>query len=75
MRRTTNFLLGLLLGGIIGASVAILMTPSSGKDLQSEIKKYIDTVQGEVQNAAHERRIELEKQLSTLREPKAPEKP
>lgn len=36
---TENFLLGMLIGGIIGAGVALLLAPASGKETREYIKK------------------------------------
>ena len=42
MNRALNFLLGATIGGIIGATVAILLAPYSGEELRAEIsiRKY-----------------------------------
>jgi gas vesicle protein len=70
MNRATNFLLGAVIGGFIGATIAILVAPSSGEDLRNEIKMRSNQVRTEVAQAAAERRAELENQLASLRAPR-----
>lgn len=70
MNRALNFLLGAAIGGFIGATVAILMAPSSGEELRSEIGMRTDRIRSEVTQAAADRRAELESQLASLRAPK-----
>jgi gas vesicle protein len=69
MRRAMNFLLGAAVGGIVGASLVLLLTPSSGKTLRKQIQEQTERIKIEVQEAAATRRAELEKQLATLRQP------
>ncbi|HLE50641.1 MAG TPA: YtxH domain-containing protein, partial [Anaerolineales bacterium] len=68
--RTFNFLLGALIGGLVGATVAILLTPASGEELRSQMKMRADHIRADVMEAAAERRAELEHQLAALRAPK-----
>jgi gas vesicle protein len=72
MNKIFNFIAGATLGALVGASVAILLAPTSGEELQAQIKSQVDQIQLEVKTAASDRRAELEKQLSTLREPRPP---
>ncbi len=69
MNRALNFLLGAAIGGFIGATVAILMAPSSGEELRTEISMRTDRIRSEVTQAAADRRAELESQLAALRAP------
>ena len=70
MNKFINFVAGATLGALVGASVAILLAPVSGEELQAQIKAQVEQIQLEVKNAATERRAELEEQLSTLRQPR-----
>ena len=70
MNRALNFLLGATIGGLIGATVAILLAPSSGEDLRAGINMRTNQIRSEVSQAAAERRAELERQLATLKAPK-----
>ena len=72
MNRTIRFLEGMLLGVLVGAAVAILLAPSSGEELRNQIQLEIDRVQSEMQQAAEQRRLELEHQLADLRAPRGP---
>ena len=70
MNRAINFLLGAVIGGFIGATVAILLAPSSGEELRIEIRSRTDQIRSEVSQAAADRRAELESQLASLRAPR-----
>jgi gas vesicle protein len=67
MQRAISFIAGLLTGAIIGAMVAILLTPVSGENLQMQIRTRAQNIEREISKAASERRAELEKQLAALR--------
>ncbi|MBN2677544.1 MAG: YtxH domain-containing protein [Anaerolineaceae bacterium] len=69
MNRATNFLFGAFLGGLVGATFALLFTPKSGAELRQEIIDYTDQVQTEIKQAAVTKRQELEAQLASLRRP------
>jgi gas vesicle protein len=70
MHRTYNFLSGALLGGLIGAGIAILLAPASGEELREQMQDRAKQVELEVKNAAASRRAEMEQQLAELRTPK-----
>ena len=69
MNRAINFLLGATIGGIIGATIAILLAPYSGEELRGEINVRTERIKSEVSQAAAERRAELERQLAALKAP------
>jgi gas vesicle protein len=69
MNRALNFLLGATIGGIIGATAAILLAPYSGEELRAEINIRKDQIRSEVSQAAADRRAELERQLAALKAP------
>jgi gas vesicle protein len=73
MNRTLNFLLWILIGGLVGATAGILLAPASGEELRADISSRADQVRADVSKAAAERRAELEKQLAALRAPQEPE--
>ena len=64
MDKTLDFLGGLLLGALVGASVAILLAPKSGADTQAALRARVDGVIEEGRRAAAERRAELEAQFA-----------
>jgi gas vesicle protein len=66
MKKFGKFLFGAMLGGLVGSGVALLFAPASGKATQQEIVAYFDHLKDEVQQAADEKRAELEDQLRTL---------
>jgi gas vesicle protein len=68
--RTSNFLIGAILGSLIGAGLAIMTAPASGEELREQIQDRAQRLQIEVKNAAATRRAEMEQQLSALRTPR-----
>ncbi|MCY2924768.1 MAG: YtxH domain-containing protein [Planctomycetota bacterium] len=71
MRRAFSFFIGTLIGGIIGAAVALLFTPSAGKDLRVQITDRAQGLAADIRHAANTKRIELQERLETLRAPRA----
>jgi gas vesicle protein len=67
-----SFVMGALGGALVGATLAILFAPSSGEDLRREIRSRADRFRDEIRDAAQQRRIELERQLQSLRHPEIP---
>jgi len=72
MKRVMNFLIGAALGALVGATLAILLTPYSGDDLRTQVQTRVDRVRQEMENAANTRRAELEAHLQSLRSPAPP---
>jgi gas vesicle protein len=68
MKRLLTFVLGAASGALVGASIAILMAPASGDDLRGELRDRFGRLRDEIQGAANERRAELERQLSSMRQ-------
>lgn len=62
-----SFLMGAMIGGLVGSTFALLFAPSSGTDLQSRIKTNFTNLTEEIHQAASDRRKELTLQLETLR--------
>jgi gas vesicle protein len=69
MRQIMNFITGMILGGLVGATVAILFAPASGEDLRYQIQERSIQIRDEVKAVADARRAELERELSALRTP------
>ncbi len=67
MQKALNFVLGLVLGAMVGSAAALLMTPMSGDELRMEVRDYTRQVKSEVEEAASARRLELERELANLR--------
>jgi gas vesicle protein len=72
MRGAVSFVVGAILGSLVGASLAILLAPMSGQELRNEINDRARSISEEVEMAAKARRAELEKQLEQLRNPVKP---
>jgi len=70
MRRMFGFFIGVVVGGLVGATVALLLAPESGEKLRNLIRERGAAFLGEVKHAADTRRIELQDRLETLRTPK-----
>ena len=70
MRRAFGFLIGTVIGGIIGAGIALLLTPMSGRDLRYQINDRAQGVAASIRSAANTKRIELQERLETLRTPR-----
>lgn len=62
-----RFLIGFIIGLILGAAVILLTTPQSGKELQQRVKDRFDYVLAEGRQAAEVRRVELENRLADLK--------
>jgi len=69
MRKFLSFLIGTTMGALVGATLALLLTPSSGETLRGQIRDRFNTLQDELSQAAADRRIELENYLEELRKP------
>ncbi len=70
MQRTLSYLAGVVTGALVGATIMVLFTPTSGETIRSDLRKRIDGLVSQMQDAAQARRTEMEAQLDALREPK-----
>lgn len=73
MRKAFNFIAGMIMGGLVGATVAILLAPASGEDIKIQVQDRITRVRDEVKAVADARRAELERELAALRAPQKKE--
>ena len=71
MRRTLSFFIGATIGGMVGATLALLFAPASGKELRVQIGDRTQTFAADIRQAANTKRIELQERLEVLRTPKA----
>ena len=69
MRRMFGFLIGIVVGGLVGSTIALLLAPGSGDELRSEIRTRGENFFSDVRQAADERKIELRQRLDAMREP------
>jgi gas vesicle protein len=67
MGRFFSFLMGALTGALVGATVALLLAPSSGEELQTRARERFTTVKDEVRQAYEARVAQLETELESLR--------
>jgi gas vesicle protein len=70
MRRTFGFLIGIVVGGFVGSTIALLMAPEAGDQLRADLRSRGESFFNEVRSAADERKIELRQRLDYMREPK-----
>jgi gas vesicle protein len=71
MRRAFSFLIGAVMGGLVGATAALLFAPSSGLELRSQIEARTRGFTADIRQAAGAKRIELQERLETLRAPRS----
>ncbi len=67
MNKVFNFIFGVLLGGLVGAGLALLLAPYSGNELRDELRARTAGFQANLNEAVASRRSELEYQLAQLR--------
>jgi len=70
MRRMFGFMIGIVVGALIGSTVALLLTPETGEKLRSELRARGEILVNDVKHAAEARRIELTEQLDSMRAPR-----
>ena len=69
MRRMFGFMIGIVVGALIGSSVALLLAPETGEKFRNEIRARGEVLVNDVRHAATARRIELTEQLESMRAP------
>jgi len=72
MKSFMAFLMGAMMGGLVGATVAILLAPYSGEELRMQMVDRTERLREDIRKAAMDRRTELEEQLAALRTPQKP---
>jgi len=75
MRKILGFLIGIFVGWLVGATVALLLAPQTGENLRDEIRSRSTGFLGEIKDAADARRTALEQQLAAMRAPRMPQSP
>ncbi len=63
MRKAGSFLLGAILGGILGGATILLLAPGSGEETKSAIRDRFTNLRIELGNAIAEKRSALESEL------------
>ena len=70
MKRMFGFLIGIVVGGLVGSTIALLLAPESGDELRSELRARGENFFSDVRQAADERKIELRQRLDAMRAPR-----
>lgn len=70
MRRIFGFLMGVVVGGLFGSTIALLLAPESGEELRGELRVRGENFFSDVRQAADERKIELRQKLDEMRAPR-----
>jgi gas vesicle protein len=73
MHKIFSFFTGLIMGGLVGGTVAILLAPSSGEEIRGQLQERSIRLRDDIKAVAQERRAELERELETLRAPRPKE--
>jgi len=68
MRKIGMFLSGIVVGGLVGATFALLLAPASGEQLRRQITDYTNQSVSEIRHAAQQKRTDLEERLAQLRQ-------
>jgi len=71
MRRMFGFMMGIVVGALVGSTVALLLAPETGDKFRNEIRARGEGFVNDVRHAAEARRIELTEQLESMRAPRA----
>ena len=66
MRTFGKFVLGAVIGGILGTALALLFAPVAGNDLRDRIRDYCTNIRDEVKDAAASKSQELQSHLAAL---------
>lgn len=69
MKKMLSFMIGAVMGGLVGATIALLFAPATGEELRGQMKDRFSSLQDELSQAMNSRKIELEKKLEDMRKP------
>ncbi|HEX2697651.1 MAG TPA: YtxH domain-containing protein [Anaerolineales bacterium] len=69
MRRMFGFLIGIMVGGLVGSTVALLLAPESGERLRNEIRARGEGLIGDIRRAGEARQAEMSQHLESLKAP------
>ena len=73
MDKFGKFVMGFLMGALVGAGASVLLAPYSGDRMRTEISNYFENASEEIRLAAIRKREELEIQLEEMRTPNKPQ--
>ena len=69
MRKAFSFLIGIMVGAVVGGMFALLFTPESGSSLRGKVTQHTSGFLGEIKAAVADRRKALEDRLAELSNP------
>lgn len=69
MGRVFRIMAGVLLGAAVTGGLVLLFAPQSGEDTRRMIEERIEAILAEGREAAETRRLELQSQFETLKQP------
>ena len=69
MRQIFGFLTGILIGWLVGSTIALLVAPKPGDALRGDIRARSTGFIDEIKDASKQRRAQLEEKLAALRAP------
>lgn len=72
MRNFGMYVLGAIVGGLVGGGIGLLLAPKPGRQLRNDISDYAGYVREEVKTASQQRRVELQGELDRMRQPEIP---
>jgi gas vesicle protein len=70
MKKMFGFLIGIVVGGLVGSTIALLLAPDSGEELRTQLRSRGEGFFSDVRQAADDRKIELRQKLDEMRAPK-----
>jgi len=65
-----GFMIGIFVGWLVGATLALLLAPESGENLRGELRSRSTNFMSEIKSATDARRSQLEDQLAVMRAPR-----
>jgi gas vesicle protein len=71
MRQIMGFFVGIFIGWLVGATIALLLAPQTGESLRGEINSRSTGFVDEIKSAVDSRRMQLERQLEAMRAPRS----
>lgn len=66
MKNFCRFILGVVLGAVTGATLALLLTPESGNTLRNRVFENFTMIRDDVKKAAQQKRDELQAELARM---------
>ncbi|HTP02346.1 MAG TPA: YtxH domain-containing protein [Anaerolineales bacterium] len=70
MRQVLRFMTGIMVGAMVGSTVALLFAPEPGTNLRQGLLRRGEDFLDELRQAAQTRRIEMTNRLESLQEPR-----